>query len=49
MKAEIPDHENEEKDQKYHRVERSWGAFTRAFRMPVAVSGEQVTATTTGC
>jgi hypothetical protein len=38
-------HEKEEKDQKYHRVERSWGAFTRAFRMPVAVSGEKMTAT----
>jgi HSP20 family protein len=38
-------HEKEEKDEKYHRVERSWGAFTRAFRMPVAVAGDKVTAT----
>jgi HSP20 family protein len=38
-------HEKEEKDEKYHRVERSWGAFTRAFRMPAAVSGDKVTAT----
>jgi HSP20 family protein len=38
-------HEKEEKDEKYHRVERSWGTFTRAFRMPVAVSGDKVTAT----
>jgi HSP20 family protein len=37
-------HENEEKDEKYHRVERSWGAFTRALRMPVAVSGDKVNA-----
>jgi HSP20 family protein len=38
-------HEAEEKDSKYHRVERSWGSFTRAFRMPVAVAGDKVTAT----
>jgi HSP20 family protein len=38
-------HEKEEKDEKYHRVERSWGAFTRAFRMPVAVAGDKVSAT----
>lgn len=37
--------EKDEKNDKYHRVERSWGAFTRAFRMPAAVSGEKVTAT----
>jgi HSP20 family protein len=37
--------EKEEKGEKYHRVERSWGAFTRALRMPVAVSGDKVTAT----
>ena len=37
-------HEKEEKDEKYHRVERSWGTFTRAFRMPAAVSGDKVTA-----
>jgi len=38
-------HEKEEKDEKYHRVERSWGAFVRAFRMPAAVAGDKVTAT----
>jgi HSP20 family protein len=38
-------HEKEEKDEKYHRVERSYGAFTRAFRMPAAVAGDKVTAT----
>jgi len=38
-------HEKEEKDEKYHRIERSWGTFTRAFRMPVAVSCDKVTAT----
>jgi HSP20 family protein len=37
--------EKEERDEKYHRVERSWGAFTRSFRMPVAVAGDKVTAT----
>jgi HSP20 family protein len=37
--------EKEEKDEKYHRVERSWGAFTRAFRMPAAVAGDKVSAT----
>jgi HSP20 family protein len=36
--------EKEEKSEKYHRVERSWGAFTRALRMPVAVSADKVTA-----
>jgi HSP20 family protein len=36
--------EKEEKDETYHRVERSWGAFARAFRMPAAVAGDKVTA-----
>ncbi len=36
--------EKEEKDARYHRVERSWGAFTRAIRLPVAVDGEKVSA-----
>lgn len=36
--------EKEEKDEKHHRIERSWGSFVRAFRMPVAVSGEKVAA-----
>jgi HSP20 family protein len=38
-------HEKEDKDEKYHRVERSWGSFTRAFRMPAAVDREKVEAT----
>jgi HSP20 family protein len=37
--------EKHREDEKYHRVERSWGAFTRSFRMPVAVAGDKVTAT----
>jgi len=37
--------EKEDKDEKYHRVERTWGAFTRSLRMPVAVAGDKVTAT----
>ena len=37
--------EKDEKSEKYHRIERSWGAFTRAFMMPVAVAGDKVTAT----
>src|SRR5262249_1535045 len=37
--------EKEDKDEKYHRVERTWGAFTRSLRMPVAVASDKVTAT----
>ena len=37
--------EQEEKDERYHRVERSHGAFTRSVRLPVAVDGSKVTAT----
>ena len=37
--------EKEEKDERYHRVERTWGAFTRAFRMPAAIAGDKVSAT----
>ena len=37
--------EKEEKDEHYHRVERSYGAFTRSVRLPVAVDGSNVTAT----
>ena len=37
--------EKEEKDEHYHRVERSYGAFTRSVRLPVAVDGSKVTAT----
>jgi HSP20 family protein len=38
-------HEKEEKDEKHHRVERSWGAFARSFRLPTAVETEKVAAT----
>lgn len=27
-------HETEEKDKKFHRIERSYGSFSRSFRMP---------------
>jgi HSP20 family protein len=37
--------ENEEKDERYHRVERSYGVFTRGVRLPVAVDGSRVAAT----
>ncbi len=36
--------EKEEKDEHYHRVERSYGGFTRTVRLPVAVDAEKVTA-----
>ena len=37
--------EKEEKDEKYHRVERSWGAFTRTLALPMGVETEKVSAT----
>ena len=39
------DQEREEKDKRYHRVERSYGAFCRAMRLPAAVDGSKTTAT----
>ena len=36
--------ENEEKDEHYHRIERSYGAFTRSLRLPIAVDANKVTA-----
>lgn len=36
--------EKETKEENYHRVEREYGAFSRAFSLPVAVDGERVTA-----
>jgi HSP20 family protein len=36
--------EKEEKDKRYHRVERSYGAFYRAIRLPAAVDAGKVTA-----
>jgi HSP20 family protein len=35
----------EEKDERRHRVERSWGAFMRSVRLPAPVDGSKVTAT----
>jgi HSP20 family protein len=37
--------EKEEKDKRYHRVERSYGAFYRSIRMPAAVDAGKVAAT----
>jgi HSP20 family protein len=37
--------QKEEKDEHHHRVERSWGAFTRSLRLPGPVDGSKVTAT----
>jgi len=36
--------EKEEKDKRYHRIERSYGAFFRAIRLPAAVDATRVTA-----
>jgi HSP20 family protein len=35
----------EEKEERYHRVERTYGAFLRSVRLPMAVDGSKVTAT----
>jgi HSP20 family protein len=37
--------EKEEKDERYHRVERAYGVFTRGVRLPVAVDSGKVCAT----
>jgi HSP20 family protein len=37
--------EKEEKDQHYHRVERSYGSFMRAVRLPAPVDAGKVSAT----
>jgi len=37
--------EVEEKEERYHRVERAYGAFLRSVRLPMAVDGSKVTAT----
>jgi HSP20 family protein len=34
-----------DKEARYHRVERSYGAFVRSVRLPIAVDGTKVTAT----
>ena len=36
--------QQEEKDKGYHRIERSYGSFTRAFGLPETVDPEKVTA-----
>jgi len=36
--------EKEEKDKKYHRVERAYGYFARSFSLPDAVDADQVKA-----
>ena len=36
--------EKEEKNKKYHRVERSYGSFMRSFTLPEGTSGDKVTA-----
>ena len=35
----------EEKEERYHRLERTYGAFLRSVRLPMAVDGSKVTAT----
>jgi HSP20 family protein len=37
--------EKEEKEEQYYRMERSYGAFARSIRLPVAVDAGKVTAT----
>lgn len=37
--------ETEEKEARYHHVERTYGAFLRSVRLPMAVDGSKVTAT----
>jgi len=36
--------EREEKKENYHRVERSYGAFTRSFSLPVSIDPEKIRA-----
>ena len=36
--------EKEEKDKKYHRIERAYGSFTRSFSVPDDADGEKVAA-----
>lgn len=36
--------EKEQKDEDYHRVERSYGSFVRSFRLPAEVESEKVDA-----
>jgi HSP20 family protein len=34
----------EEKEERYYRMERTYGTFTRSVRLPVAVDGSRVSA-----
>ena len=36
--------EKEEKDRKFHRIERCYGSFLRSFTLPEAISSDKVTA-----
>jgi HSP20 family protein len=37
--------EKEEKDENYHRIERSYGTFTRSVRVPQEVQSDKIEAT----
>lgn len=37
-------HESEKKEDQYHRVERSYGAFQRSFTLPLTVKGDKIDA-----
>jgi HSP20 family protein len=37
-------HETEEKNKKYHRVERSFGSYTRSFQLPKDVDPDKIQA-----
>jgi HSP20 family protein len=37
-------HEKEEKDEQFHRVERSYGSFARAWKLPTSVDASKVAA-----
>lgn len=36
--------EKETKEENYHRIEREYGSFSRAFSLPVAVNADKITA-----
>lgn len=40
----IKGEKKQEKEERYHRVERSYGAFARSVRLPVGVDGSKVNA-----
>lgn len=37
-------HEHEDKEENFHRIERSYGAFARSFRLPAEVDADKVKA-----